>query len=93
MSGGHGQAFRRSQTGSFQPDGFALPALCITSSSNIEGRRSGFTNCFVLIGNVEVRAFTSLDGDRTRGDDDLSVRLVSAGLAHLQAIAEGLTAP
>ncbi len=88
----NGLARVRSQTGSFQPDGFASPALCITSMSNIEGRRSGFTNCFAQVGNVEVRAFTSLDGARTRGDDALSISLVNAGIAHLQAVAAGLVA-
>src|SRR5689334_11396517 len=77
-----GLAAYRAETGSFTPDGFTSAARCITSTSNTKDRRAGWTHCVVVVGNVVVRAFTSVAGDRDHGDDMQTIRLAHAGIAH-----------
>lgn len=79
--------------GKFTPTGFTNPARCFTGSGTSNGQKIGETECFVLIGNVEIGAYSDLTGDSPTGNNDNATALARAGVAHLQLIASAANAP
>jgi putative tryptophan/tyrosine transport system substrate-binding protein len=73
----------------FTPTGFDSPAHCRAETApdaTLITGPGGVTVCLVLAGNVLVASGTKSTDDPRRGNDERTVALVRAALAHLQAM-------
>jgi hypothetical protein len=75
-----------------RPEGYDYPVLCVMRSGEEEGRSFGATSCLGLVRNVEVSAY-SLVADAEFGNIEDSLKLMEAGVTHLNKVSEKLEQP
>ena len=80
-------------SGRVSPPDFAQPVQCISHYSPSGQARRAKTDCFVLVGNVEVWGTSALVGDVQAGSLDSSVALARAGVTHLERLMSGPLVP
>jgi hypothetical protein len=75
-----------------RPDGYDYPVLCVMRAGERDGNSFGATSCLGLVRNVEVSAY-SLVADEEFGNMDDALKLMEAGVMHLNKVTEALEQP
>ena len=75
-----------------RPEGYDYPVLCVARQGERDGRTFGATSCLGLVRNVEVSAF-SLVADAETGNLQDALKLMEAGVKHLDKIASTVGRP
>jgi hypothetical protein len=75
-----------------RPEGYDYPVLCVMRQGERDGRTFGATSCLGLVRNVEVSAF-SLVADAESGNLQDSLKLMDAGVKHLDKVASTVGRP